>query len=497
MGFKNTISIFVIILLFGSWNALNAQTEFEFYKAPAEFKITKNLVTDFKVDNDFATDDSRQFQLAIDNISDNGGGKLFVPKGNYSLREIQVKSNVHIVFDPDVVIRPKESSNNRMVNENKVKKNKEGQMKKNEGGEMNKNKEEKRRKRKAEKQKNKQGKKKKKDASKGKNYNIFSFGMKSQIENVSFTSSEKGKMFTIDLTQITNFNVCPFAVRNVDNFYFSGILIKDNQTKFSSFTLAIASDNGTYDSPRNGVIRNSTTTNADYGYGLIQAQAAKNVLFENIDGQGGVTLRCETGAKKMNDLQLGGLWDIVARNVSCRDGNAALMISPHAMKNGIVTIDGVTSVNCGFAVRIGNAYVAKKYDSTLDLEPGIFDPKSSVKNVTATFGTTAQVKPKHFKYIPSKYHTKEKTAETPITNVHSNPRSTKSSHAVFSVSVAAVGNFTGKDVACTSKNGNVKKFDAGYSIQVDESTVKAIGFGDQKPVIDATDDVLSDCKYVK
>jgi len=485
----NLLAILLFAVIMNSY----AQKDSDFYKAPKKSKITKNLVKDFGVDNDFATDDSEQFQKAINTISEKGGGKLIVPKGNYSLAEIEIKSNVHIVFDPKVVIRPYESSITKKK-KNKEKKAKKGKKnkdrKKNKEGKKNKKKDRKEK-------KNKKGKKKKKDQYNGKNYNIFLFGQESSIKNVSFKSKKKKKMFTIDLTQTTNKNVGVFALRNVDNFYISDVIIKDSQTKFSSFTFAITPYNGSYYYPQNGIIRNCTTTGADYGYGLVQTQAAKNVFFDNISGQGGATLRLETGAKKMNDLQIGGVHDIFARNVGSTDGNAALMISPHAMQNGIVTIDGVTSVNSGFAVRIGDAYVAKKYDPSLNLKPGSFDPKSSIKNVTATFGTKAQVKPKHFKYIPLKYHTEERTAKTPITNVHFNPRSTQSKHAVYSVSVAAVGYFAGKDVTCVSKNGKTRKFDAGYSIQIDAKTVKAIGFGDQKPIIDATDDVLSDCKLVE
>ena len=138
--------------------------------------------------------------------------------------------------------------------------------------------------------------------------------------------------------------------------------------------------------------------------------------------------------------------------------------------------------------------VAKKYKQDIGLKPGTYDAKSSIKNVTATFGTSAQVKPKHFKYIPLEYQTKENTAETPITNTFSNPKSTKDSHSRFAVSVAAIGYFSHQDAICTSNNGKTKKHKASYTIQIDESTVKAIGFEYQKPIIDLTDDVLSDCK---
>lgn len=108
----------------------------------------------------------------------------------------------------------------------------------------------------------------------------------------------------------------------------------------------------------------------------------------------------ETGEKRMDDAQIGGMDNIVGRNISCTDGNAAVMISPHSMKNGVVTVDGVKSVDCGFGVRIANGFVAKKY-ATPNLQPGTFAAGSSVKNVDATFGLNAQLKSKHFKYVPA------------------------------------------------------------------------------------------------
>lgn len=436
-------TFFFFLLILGIF-PLQAQKEQDFFTMPT-YQLTKNLVQDYDVDNDFDTDDSAQMQRAINDISKNGGGKLIIPAGNYSFIDIEVKSNIHIEVHSAAVIRPTEYL------------------------EMSKN-------------------------GKFKNYKIFSFGSKASIaENVLFTSNEKTKRCTIDLTQATNKRVAVFALRNIENFLFSDISIQDNQTVFSSFTLGVTTHKEGHFFPRNGIIKNCTTTNADYGYGLVQVQAGKNILFKNISGQGGVTLRLETGETKMNNLQKGGVHDIFGYNIECHDGNAGVMISPHAMHNGIVTIDGVTTTNCGFGVRIGAAFISKKYRQDIGLINGTFDPKSSVKNVKSTFGETAQVKPKHFKYIPAKYQTVQRTAETPITNVHSNPEATESKHAVFAVSVAAVGYFTGKEVVCLNGKGKNKNYEAGYTINIDESTIEAIGFTEQKPIIDNTDNVLEEC----
>jgi hypothetical protein len=342
---KKSILILVVLLINATF--LIAQSESDFYQKPTKYIVTQNLVKDYNVDNSFDTNDSEQLQKAIDYISENGGGKLIVPKGNYTFSDIKMKSDVHIEFDPKVIIRPSKRENNN------------------------------------------------------KNYSIFDFGSNSDVvQNVSLTSCSSRKKYTVDLTHAENFRVVVFALRNVDNFLFSGVLIKDKQTLYSSFTLGITPYEGKYYYPKNGVIKNATTTDADYGYGLVQSQASKNVFYKNVGGQGGVTLRLETGAKLMNNLQVGGNHDVFAKNVACHDGNSAVMISPHAMKNGIVTVDGVTAVNCGFAVRIGGAFIASKYNKDKNIQLGTYDSRSSVKNVTATFGTSAQVKPKHMLYSP-------------------------------------------------------------------------------------------------
>lgn len=436
---KTAIHLLVLLLVFATAQT-QAQTEATFYVPPAKHQRVKNLVRDYGVDNDFATDDSPQLQRAIDELSRQGGGRLLIPAGNYSFAGIALASGVHLAFEPGAVVRPAAQGNQ-------------------------------------------------------KNYFLFGLGIESDaVEAVSVQSAVPGQSFTIDLTQADNPNVAVFALRNVEGFYFSDILIADSQTKFSSFTLGITPYDGAYYMPRNGIIRNCQTTNADYGYGLVQAQAAKNVLFENLQGQGGVTLRLETGETKMNNLQQGGLHDIVGRGIACTDGNAAVMISPHAMRNGIITIDGVEAVNSGFAVRIDPGFVSNKYRQDAGLVAGSFDPRSSVRNVTATFGTRAQVKPKHFRFIPAAYQTSEHTAETPITNVHTNPRSTEAGHAVFAVSVAAVGNLAGHPVECETGRGRWQKIPTTYTIQLDESTVRAIGFAHQQPVIDLTDDVTRNCR---
>jgi hypothetical protein len=319
--------------------------EADFYEMPTSFTLVKSFVTDYNADDSFATDDSAKLQQAIDEISLAGGGKLILPEGKYSFAEINMKSNVHIVVDDKAVIRPTLRSDQ-------------------------------------------------------KNFSMFSFGGDGvEIKNVSFSGSSTSK-FKIDLTQTDNINVTVFSLRNLEGFLLSDFEIDDILTDFSSITFGLVEYNNDYYWPKNGMIKNATTNNSDYGYGLIQAQAASNIYFKDLSGDGGVTLRFETGLKSMNNLQKGGIRDMFAENISCKNGNAAVMISPHAMHNGKVYVNGITSESCGFAVRIGGGYVASKYDQNIGLTAGSYE-EVTLLNIKATYGASkAQLKSKHYKYMP-------------------------------------------------------------------------------------------------
>lgn len=387
---------------------INAQIESDFYTPPTSFQNTVNVVDDYGVDNDFATDDSDKLQEAIDYLTKNGGGKLIIPKGKYSFRKVEVKSNVHIEIDDEAEIRPTQIDDT-------------------------------------------------------KNYNIFSFGKTAACKNVSITNPE-GEYYTINLQHVTNKNVTVFSLNNAQNFCIADAYIDDVQTKFSCFGFGTVwqnldkdnddafpdldlDNNGSPDDPKddtddyyfphNGLIKHCKATNTDYGYGLVQVQSAKNVFFKDIWGEGGVTLRLESGYTGLNDLQrpdlgltIGGIHDIYGENIYGQNGNATVMISPHAMFNGKAFLNNITSVNSGFAARVEGGFVSKKYRQDIGLVDGTFE-YVSVTNVTATYGGTAQIKPKHFKYLPL-------NLTGLITDTPSNPDKSVSDGAVIGPAIGAV-----------------------------------------------------------
>ena len=464
--------LLLCILLTTLFSNPQIDEESNFYTAISNSNHDKNIVTDYSVDNDFDTDDSVAWQTAIDDISDNGGGVLTIPAGNYTIRNIDLKSNVHIEIDPDAIIRPFQVDD-------------------------------------------------------GKNYSIFKLADgKERIYNVSIicsdlTGLEEGHIcdaseagrYTVDLTQVVNNNVTVFAIRNAENFLVADFHVNDVYTDFSAvtlgttkvggysdgtikntltgtdteilaaFDLALAMDSdysinvttvhnthiasieslipvndqqnakdmlapiiqdlsdeldeiaGTaslpgndtkeeligyyvdrlenymitmvnrsevstnYFMPLNGIVRSGSVCNAAYGYGTIQSQAATNVLFKDLYGFGGATLRLETGYSKMNNVQYGGNFDIVARNIYSEQGNSTLMISPHAMHCGAVDAEGIRSKGSGFDARIEGGFISKKYCQDVGLEIGTYS-YVKVVDVDAEFGMVAQLKSKHFYLMP-------------------------------------------------------------------------------------------------
>lgn len=340
---KNYLLVFLCFLGFNSM----AQKEKDFYKDKInEVTKTVDLVVDYNVNNQDNEDDSKKLQKAINDLSSlKNGGVINIPAGQYYINDIVLKSNVHLVIDKGVTLY----ATNPEVN---------------------------------------------------KNFIMISFGNnRHRAKNVSIRSKEG--MYTADLSVSQNKNVRVINVANAENFLIEGLRVADDNTIFSAITLNYSSFKGNYSMPENGVIKNCRIEKSHYGYGLIQAQASKNIYYENIWGDGGVTLRLETSLTKMNDLQIGGNHDTFAKNVYCENGNAAVMLSPHNIQNGHVEIDGIETVNCGFTVRISKGYIAGKQTGE-NLMPGTYANTSKLSNIKSTYGTTAQVKSKHFKYMTCK-----------------------------------------------------------------------------------------------
>ncbi len=391
--------------------SLSAQNESDFFTPPSNTGVSKNLVDDYGAIPNDGKDDSQALQNAIDEVTaKTNGGKIYIPAGTFHLVNIDLESNIHLEFDKNVTIIPAA------------------------------------------------------DTSMG-NYAIFQLGRdRNYINNVQITA--KSGKFTVDFRNVENVNGRVASLYSVDNFQISGIKVLDDLTKFSAITGGISKYNGDYLMAKNGVVKDIEVHNAHYGYGVIQMQTGQNIFFKNLWGDGGVTLRFETGYDKMNELQVGGVFDLYGKNIYCEKGNAAVMISPHATDNGHVEIDSIEAVNCGFAVRIGEGYATKKQDS-LGIDGGYFANTSKVSNVKATYGTTAQVKSKHFKYMPC--------AERSLISAEKGP----DGESYVAPSIAAIVN--------TSEGTGEGKF------TVTMTNVTSISFPNQPKDILYSEDAIADC----
>jgi len=142
---------------------------------------------------------------------------------------------------------------------------------------------------------------------------------------------------------------------------------------------------------------------ADYGYGLIQVRTGHNMMFKNLGGIGGTTLRLEG---HLNVLRAPGgrdnMSNILGRDIRCTNGNSALMLSPHYIFNGVIDVRNITAVGCGFGVRLESGFLNKEEkDLNIGLSEGHFDSNSVVDNITATYvNDIAQIKPKHYELMP-------------------------------------------------------------------------------------------------
>lgn len=388
--------------------------EADFYIEPESYAVVKNLVTDYGADIIFSTDDSIVLQTAIDDVNSLGGGRLIIPEGNYSFAEIDLKSNVHIEIDANVVIRPTDRPNNR-------------------------------------------------------NYAMFK--LRNELTNIpleNISISGVNGMFTVDLTQTAFKKIRVIQSWNVENFKFMNMLVEDDHSTFAAIEFNGIKIGGTVYGPKFGLVKNIKANNQDYGYGIVQIQLASNIYFNNLNGIGGTTLRIETHNEV---LQEEGIYEppteLYARNIISEKGNSAVMLSPHFVDCGLIDFRDITSIGSGFAVRVENGFTTS-YEAALGLTAGGFHPESIIRNVTATYASSnAQLKQKHFKYMPCELRDLIDTTPIPPFNV----------------------SYLGPSIAGLVNNATT------YSIDVSEDHVTGIGFKEGWNYVDDNDIVgINNCK---
>lgn len=307
-----------------------------------------DFVKDFKASDKGFKDVTALMQKAIDKISSKGGGTLYIPAGEYAVCNVILKSNVHLLVSPKATLKGYTAPDEI------------------------------------------------------KSYSLFDAGREEYVENISIQGD--GGKYTVIIPEFQP-GIRFVSLKAVRRFLIADAEMHDRKTKFSCITMGPVDKTPKYAKehfvgPTDGVVMNLDLYGGHYGYGVIQAQAAENVRFYNLYGEGGATLRLETGLTSMNNAQWGGVFDIVGKNIMCVRGNSALMVSPHSMHCGEVNISDVTAISAGFAARIDNGFISKKYEKSPDIIVGTFKG-GSLKNVTSYYGTKSQLKTKHLGYLPS------------------------------------------------------------------------------------------------
>lgn len=332
-----------------------------FYTPPSIYKQTKDVVKDYGVDLDPITSDSEKFQYAIDDLSKRGGGILTVPAGSYRLINLYLKSNVHIRFNSKATVLADIPTHAKTTT--------------------------------------------------FRAYWIFRLSALEDeaskgIENVSIEGV--GGAFTINQNPDgILWKGRPFIVQNVRNFRIAHVKVQSNLYPFSNVVLNGHIDKQTQEvyQPRYGEVEDIEGFNNNAGYGVVQMQLGQHILYKNLEGHGGVTLRIETdteGAQLAKDK----IDEVYARDIRSVNGYVSVWICPHAIDHGLVDVRDVYAENSCWAVHIdyGLAHLREQYGTG-----GTFNPASTVRDIKARYtADKAQVPWAHMKFYPTAYQAEAK-----------------------------------------------------------------------------------------
>lgn len=310
---------------------------------------TVNLKDYSLVDDNAESNQSALVQKAVDELSAQGGGCLIIPRGTYRFSGIWMKNNVHILIERGTVIKaywPK-----------------------------------------------------------GQVVDVFKFDAEEDytyVENISVRGL--GGRYTIDYTErgkVYGEGARFVNVGQVKNFLIADALVLDNYTNFCAIAVGLSKVVDIHQKPRfrptHGTVKNISIYNSGEGYGLTQLHRADHLTFENLYAKGGgITFRLETGGGGIH----AGIHDIYARNVVCEEGRQAVMMGPHTAQNGTVGIDGITAIQCAWAVTIGNGFIDRKHEGVKEAKLGKFADDSYVKNIRVVYGEDAIVLTKRIDRYP-------------------------------------------------------------------------------------------------
>ena len=309
--------------------------------APAQSATVYNVKT-YGAKANGTTNDQAAFMKAIAAAAKAGGGVVYVPKGTYALRSVYLQSHVDVQVEGGTVFKVASGATN---NESVFYLAKQG---------------------------------------------VYTqqAAAASFVEDVSVVGVNGG--FTVDLRSAPTTRNHAFTVINVKGFTIANMNAMQNNINRSgraptsyAAVLTFQSDSasklaGTLYHPVNGTISNIHVSQAPYGFGATQITSGSGLTFKNISSDGGVALRFETDARYPSRVSA-----VNASAVSCTNGRAALVFSPHSQKNGDVHVTGVSAKSCEQGVRIAG---------DLKSSSGGNFTGATISGVTVNGGPTAQVR---------------------------------------------------------------------------------------------------------
>ena len=366
---KKTFLIFNLLLI----GFVNAQNPID-RALPSDsyfYNPTINTANQFSFPNGSSTGSA--LQSMIINLSNAGGGVLTINSGHYEINEIiHLKSNVHIRVHPDVVFKT--------------------------------------------------------TVARGAMFQAGYDASYALVENWSI-QSKNGEKFTFNFEDLMPLDkIRAIQLGNAKNFKVADFIVLDNFTKFNAISSgAVGNDlvQGSAKFASFGIFENLDIKKAHYGYGLIQCQVGQDILYKNLSGEGGVTLRFESGYKGLADRYITDKTPIInnvyGRNISCINGAHALMMSPHTITQGLVDVRGVFGESCEAVVSVNFGFLSEKKGQSDDRgnainghNEGTFSEESVVANVSAIYGINAQVRAARLRHIPCalrNYISKEKNLD--------------------------------------------------------------------------------------
>ncbi len=331
------------------------------YTRPARF-------TDLPVFRFYPSDDASDTQRLTDLINEvsntlttgpNGrqlnGGRIFITNGVYTLRQVELKSNVHLRFGQSVDILYDTAPTREF-----------------------------------------------------RGPDVFS--LSGGVENVSIVGSGRnplrifGPPIPDSPFEGTRFRAV--AITGATNFLIRNLFIDNAYSRFS--TIFLGGENaarGNVDGPfpNGGEISNIQSYNNSGGFGVVQMHAGARVKFQNVGGTGGVSLRFESGIATLHGVQ-----DVAASDIWNVDGRAGVLFQPHAVTaHNRIDIRNVVTTGSAFSVEILGGFVSSR-DRALNrpefLQRGRFN-NLSISNIEANYGSgyLAQLRPNRLHTLPEEF----------------------------------------------------------------------------------------------